>query len=60
MLTPQSSPAFPWEEDVNAEKREFAESLDKKDSLAHFREQFIIPTTQDLTRKTIIPSANGN
>ncbi|EEH04472.1 kynureninase [Histoplasma capsulatum G186AR] len=58
MLTPQSSPAFPWEEDVNAEKREFAESLDKKDSLAHFREQFIIPTTQDLTRKTIIPSAN--
>ncbi|PGH05655.1 kynureninase [Blastomyces parvus] len=57
MSTPQDSPAFPWRADPNVTKKEFAESLDAKDSLAHFREQFIIPTKQDLTRKTIIPGA---
>ncbi|OAX79169.1 kynureninase [Emergomyces africanus] len=54
MSTPAS---FPMKDNVNFDKKEFAESLDAKDSLAHFREQFIIPTKQDLVRKTIIPSA---
>ncbi|PGH29230.1 kynureninase [[Emmonsia] crescens] len=57
MSTPQNSPAFPWKDDVNVDKKEFAESLDAQDTLAHFREQFIVPTKQDLIRKTIVPSA---
>ncbi|KAK2737364.1 Kynureninase (L-kynurenine hydrolase) [Myotisia sp. PD_48] len=34
--------------------REFAQSLDHADPLKEFRDQFIIPTKKDLTRKTLV------
>ena len=33
--------------------KEYAKSLDEKDPLRHFRDQFIIPTRADLKRKTL-------
>ena len=37
--------------------REYAEDLDKKDSLRHLRAEFIIPTKGDLKNKTLRKSS---
>lgn len=39
--------------------REHAQSLDANDPLREFRDQFIIPTKQDLTRETVVAPDGG-
>ncbi|EEH44060.1 kynureninase [Paracoccidioides brasiliensis Pb18] len=56
----QPTPTFKWKDDVNALTREFAALLDAQDPLAHFRENFIIPTKRDLTRTTIVAREEEN
>ncbi|KAL3490572.1 pyridoxal phosphate-dependent transferase [Aspergillus germanicus] len=47
---------LPYQDDSRAFTREYAASLDAEDPLRHFRDQFIIPSVQDLKRKTLDPS----
>ncbi|KAK2747836.1 Kynureninase (L-kynurenine hydrolase) [Onygenales sp. PD_40] len=54
-MTTAPPPSFPFINDTKAYNKEYAEALDAEDKLAHFRDQFIIPTKADLTRKSIIP-----
>jgi kynureninase len=49
---------LPYQDDGRAFTREYAASLDAEDPLRHFRDEFIIPSVQDLKRKTLDPS-NG-
>lgn len=42
-----------YEDDARTYKREYAEALDEKDPLRHFRDYFIIPSKKDLTRKQL-------
>ncbi|OJJ46663.1 hypothetical protein ASPZODRAFT_142467 [Penicilliopsis zonata CBS 506.65] len=49
----KSGPPLPYRDDIRAHKREYAEALDAKDPLRHFREEFIIPSRKDLKRKTL-------
>ncbi|KAL1956451.1 hypothetical protein VTO42DRAFT_7249 [Malbranchea cinnamomea] len=46
---------LPLRKDPTILTREHAQSLDEKDTLHEFRDQFIIPTKKDLTRETIVP-----
>lgn len=42
-----------YQDDARAYKRKYAEALDQKDPLRHFRDHFIIPSKKDLTRKQL-------
>jgi kynureninase len=48
-------PNFPlsYRNDIHASKKEYAQSLDAQDPLQRFREQFFIPSKEDLGRKTL-------
>lgn len=46
-------PPLPHHEDIRAYKKEYAEELDARDPLIEFRDQFIIPSKKDLTRKRL-------
>jgi kynureninase len=43
------SPVFPPE----AKNHQFAEELDAQDALRHLREQFILPTSRSLNKKSL-------
>lgn len=47
------SPPLPYQDDIRAYKKEYAQALDAQDPLRHFRDQFIIPSKKDLKRKTL-------
>ncbi|KAJ5907526.1 hypothetical protein N7495_000208 [Penicillium taxi] len=49
----KSGPPLPYNEDIRAYKKEYAEALDAQDPLRQFREEFIIPSKKDLKRTTI-------
>ena len=51
--------SLPYRDDVLASNKEYAESLDAQDPLHRFREQFIIPSKEDLRRKTLAESEGG-
>lgn len=48
-----SGPPLPYQDDIRAYKREYAEALDAQDPLHKFREEFIIPSKKDLKRTTL-------
>ncbi|KAF7716193.1 Kynureninase 1 [Penicillium ucsense] len=50
----QSGPPLDYHDDIRANSREYAEALDKEDSLRGFRSEFIIPSKTDLKRKVLI------
>ncbi|KAL4797139.1 kynureninase 1 [Aspergillus venezuelensis] len=52
----KKGPPLPYKDDIRAFTKEYAASLDAQDPLHHFREEFIIPSTKDLKRKTLDPS----
>lgn len=47
------SPPMPYKDDIRAYKKEYAQALDAQDPLRHLRNEFIIPSKQDLKRKTL-------
>jgi hypothetical protein len=49
------TPMFP----PGAKDLQFAKDLDARDELAEFRDQFIIPTTNSLQKKSLKPASNG-
>ena len=44
---------FNYSQDDNSCSLEYARALDEVDPLRHLRDEFIIPTKRDLTRKTL-------
>lgn len=46
-------PPLPYQDDIRAYTKEYAEALDAKDPLRQFRDEFIIPSKKDLKRKTL-------
>lgn len=44
---------LPYADDIRAYKKEYAEALDAQDPLRSFRDEFIIPSKNDLKRKTL-------
>lgn len=46
-------------DDPQAFTKEYAESLDARDPLRNLRDEFIIPTRNDLTRKTLTVPEGG-
>lgn len=52
----KEGPPLPHHDDIRAYKREYAASLDEKDSLRSFRDEFIIPSKKDLVRKKLSDS----
>ncbi|PGH21411.1 kynureninase [Polytolypa hystricis UAMH7299] len=50
----KSASLWRHQDDEYVYTREYAESLDKEDPLRQFKDQFIIPSKADLTRKTIV------
>lgn len=51
--------SLPFRNDPAVLTREYAQSLDAKDPLREFRDQFIIPTKKDLTRETVVAPDGG-
>ncbi|KAL3474852.1 pyridoxal phosphate-dependent transferase [Aspergillus californicus] len=51
----KSDPPLPYKDDIRAFTREYAASLDAEDPLNNLREEFIIPSANDLKRKTLDP-----
>ncbi|KAL3467047.1 pyridoxal phosphate-dependent transferase [Aspergillus heterothallicus] len=51
----KNGPPLSHQDDSRAFTREYAASLDAEDPLRHFRDEFIIPSVQDLKRKTLSP-----
>lgn len=49
----KSGPPLDYQDDIRAYSREYAEALDAQDPLRQFRDEFIIPSKQDLKRKTL-------
>lgn len=49
----KSGPPLHYQDDIRANTREYAEALDAQDPLRQFRDEFIIPSKQDLKRKTL-------
>jgi kynureninase len=49
----KSGPPLDYQDDIRAYSREYAEALDAQDPLSQFRDEFIIPSKQDLKRKTL-------
>jgi hypothetical protein len=52
----QGGPPLPYEDDIRAFRKEYAELLDAQDPLRRFRDEFIIPSKKDLKRKTLFPN----
>lgn len=50
------NPPLPYKDDVRAYTKEYAQALDAQNPLRHLRDQFIIPSKKDLTRKTLAVS----
>lgn len=50
----KSGPPLDYQDDIRAYTREYAEALDAQDPLRQFRDEFIIPSKQDLKRKTLV------
>lgn len=49
----KNRPPLPYKDDIRAYSKEYAESLDARDPLRHFRDEFIIPSKADLKIKTL-------
>ncbi|KAJ5473925.1 Kynureninase [Penicillium sp. IBT 31633x] len=49
----KSGSPLPYTDDIRAYKKEYAEALDAQDPLRSFRGEFIIPSKEDLKRKTL-------
>lgn len=49
----KSGPPLHYHDDIRAYTRDYAEALDAQDPLHQFRDEFIIPSKQDLKRKTL-------
>ncbi|KAJ5368539.1 uncharacterized protein N7496_008299 [Penicillium cataractarum] len=49
----KSGPPLHYQDDIRAYTRDYAEALDAADPLHQFRDEFIIPSKQDLKRKTL-------
>jgi kynureninase len=49
----KSGPPLDYQDDIRAYTREYAEALDAQDLLRQFRDEFIIPSKQDLKRKIL-------
>ncbi|KAJ5176093.1 uncharacterized protein N7482_001970 [Penicillium canariense] len=49
----KSGPPLHYQDDIRAYTREYAEALDAQDPLHPFRDEFIIPSKQDLKRQTL-------
>ncbi|KAJ5373163.1 Kynureninase [Penicillium concentricum] len=49
----KSGSPLPYTDDIRAYKKEYAEALDAQDPLRNFRNEFIIPSKNDLKRKTL-------
>ncbi|KAH8424514.1 kynureninase [Aspergillus melleus] len=49
----KNRPPLPYKDDIRAFTKEYAESLDARDPLHHFRNEFIIPSKSDLKRNTL-------
>lgn len=49
----KSGSPLPYKDDIRAYKKEYAEALDAQDPLRSFRDEFIIPSKNDLKRKTL-------
>jgi hypothetical protein len=49
----KSGPPLHYADDIRAYKKEYAEALDAQDPLRSFRDEFIIPSKNDLKRKTL-------
>ncbi|EAW18621.1 kynureninase [Aspergillus fischeri NRRL 181] len=52
----QGGPPLPYEDDIRAFCKEYAELLDAHDPLRRFRDEFIVPSKKDLKRKTLFPN----
>ncbi|KAL2012708.1 hypothetical protein VTN00DRAFT_233 [Thermoascus crustaceus] len=48
-----NGPPLPYKDDIRAYSKEYAQAMDAKDPLRHFRGEFIIPSKKDLKRKTL-------
>ena len=46
-------PPLPYQDDIRAFTKEYAESLDTQDPLRQFRDEFIIPSKKDLKRTVL-------
>lgn len=46
-------PPLPYQDDIRAYTKEYAEALDAQDPLRQFRDEFIIPSKKDLKRKIL-------
>lgn len=55
----KTGPPLPFKDDIRAFTREYAASLDAQDPLHGFRDEFIIPSTKDLKRKSL-ETSQGN
>lgn len=49
----KSGPPLPYQDDVRAYQKEYAQALDSQDPLRQFRDEFIIPSKKDLQRNTL-------
>lgn len=49
----KTGPPLPYQDDIRAHTREYAEALDAQDPLRQFRDEFIIPSKKDLKRKIL-------
>jgi kynureninase len=49
----KSGAPLPYTDDIRAYKKEYAEALDAQDPLRGFQDEFIIPSKEDLKRKTL-------
>ncbi|EAW13909.1 kynureninase [Aspergillus clavatus NRRL 1] len=52
----QNGPPLPYNDDIRAFSKEYAESLDAQDPLHRFRNEFVIPSKEDLKRTTLDPN----
>ncbi|OQD75411.1 hypothetical protein PENDEC_c007G04740 [Penicillium decumbens] len=55
----KTGPPLPYQGDIRAHTREYAEALDAQDPLHQFRDEFIIPSKNDLKRK-VLAEGNGH
>jgi kynureninase len=49
----QTGPPLPYQDDIRAHERAYAEALDAQDPLRRFRDEFIIPSKKDLKRNVL-------
>lgn len=49
----KTGPPLPYQDDIRANTKEYAQALDAQDPLRQFRDEFIIPSRNDLKRNTL-------